>query len=86
MRGQKPTLNYETPTKRVRFLEKLNHNATRWTVARAAILYGAITAVLILVVRHFNPNWQHLHWLAFVGLVLGGAAVGAISEWQETWD
>jgi len=79
-----PKLDYETPPKRVRFLEKLNPKATPRTVVRTAFIYGALAAVLVLVVRHFIPNWQHMHWLAFVGLVLLGAGVGAICEWQQT--
>jgi hypothetical protein len=68
-------------------LEKLNPNATPRTVARAAVIYGAIAAVLVLIVRHFNPNWQqHMHWLVYVGLVLLGAGVGAVSEWQYGGD
>jgi hypothetical protein len=82
MPDQKPRLEDEKSTKRVRFLEKLNPKATPWTVARSAMLYGAVAAVFILIVKRFNPSWQDLHWLAFVGLVLLGAGVGAIHEWQ----
>ena len=71
-------------TSECRFLEKLNPKATPRTVVRTAFIYGALAAVLVLVVRHFIPNWQHMHWLAFVGLVLLGAGVGAICEWQQT--
>ena len=83
---REPKLDYETPRKRVRFLEKLNPKATPRTVIRAAMIYGTLGAIAGFLMRHLNHHWRYLHWTTLVGLSLLAGGVGAVCEWQQRWD
>jgi hypothetical protein len=77
-----PTLEYATPPKRVRFLEKLNPDATPRSMARRAVRNAAIAAASLLPARHYVRDFD-LPWLLFAMAVVLAAGVGVVLEWQE---
>jgi len=79
MADQKPAPDYEE-RRRPRVLEKLNSKATRWSVARKAIISAAAAAAIWWLLR-LNNYW-HPEWWAFVCWEVAAVIAAAATEWQ----